>query len=414
VLAGGAETPPEHRDVLVRSRQARAYLSFCLSTSGRTPYEKVLLNLINRQQVDGSWGTPDYPRWTDVLTALAVQTLLSVGFADDATWSVSLPGGGRPYTGGVGPALDYLHAQRAEPGWGEDIHDTCQVLIAFCLVRDRAKYQQRIDAGFRYLVEELGDDFRRHRHSEWHGPGFYAAALDALTARGTNRAECAELLERLSRMQHDEGYFGDPDMPLEFKVFHTAMCIASLSGQGMTTTTESVDRALTWLERSQEASGAWGGGLGRLRVIFTAYGALGLITFRGPDHPAVKRAVRWLLDHQAADGSIEAIEGTVMGARALSRALASSGSQILPVVQLVGINKVLRDAEGAIELLSRTAAIREAEVTRLDAIMERERDGYLVRLSHKAAAQLGLAVGLLGLILAVVALVPPETFANLF
>jgi squalene-hopene cyclase-like protein len=413
MLPESGPVPLEHRDVLGRSRQARAYLSFCMSTSGRTPYEKVLLNLISRQQVDGSWGTPDYPRWSDVLTSLAVQTLLSVGFTEDSTWSIGVPGV-QPYTGGVGQALAYLHAERAEPGWGEDVHDTCQALLAFCLVRDRAKYADRIDEGFEHLISQVRDDFRGHRDSEWYGPGFFAAALDALTARGTNRAECTELLERLSGMQHDDGYFGEADMPLEFKVFHTSMCISSLSGQGLPTTTESIERALSWLELSQDPSGAWGGGLGRLRAIFTAYGALGLLTFRSADYPAVRRASDWLVSHQGADGSIEGLEGTVMGARVLSKTQAPGSSQILPVVQLVGITKVLRDAEFVIEGLSAAASVKDDEVARLGAQLRRERDAYLIRLSHKRAGQIGLVVGLLGLILAIVALVPSDTLAGLF
>jgi squalene-hopene/tetraprenyl-beta-curcumene cyclase len=74
-----------------------------------------------------------------------------------------------------------------------------------------------------------------------------------------------------------------------------------------------VVRALRWLASVQNADGGFGEGLesyadrramgrGPSTASQTAWGVMGLLAYRGPDDPAVRRGVAWLVERQIADG----------------------------------------------------------------------------------------------------------------
>jgi Squalene-hopene cyclase C-terminal domain len=393
--------------VLARSHQARAYLSHYLSMPGRTPLERVVLNLLQRQAPDGSWGNSDYPVWSWIQTALSVQTLTKLEFPADATWIVN-PASSSPYDGGVSKAIAYLCTAEPRYGWGEDTFDHCQVLLALWPFRDNPAIAVRLNAGYEFLLGQVEADFKNQIHKDWYGPGFFAAALDALSVRGTNRDECASLLEKLSAMQHEtEGYYGSESISIDFKIFHTAVCVMSLSAQGLPMATPSINRALEWINQAQDkATGSWGTGPSKTKSIFTGYGMLALLAFRGPDDPAIELGAKWFLSRQSPDGAIEGIEGTVQGAFCLSRVFPSTSAQLLPITELVEIGRILQDLETTIDVLDGTARSQRAELKGLTAHVTDESDRYLIRITHRAAGQIGLIAGLIGLVLTVVALIP--------
>jgi hypothetical protein len=401
------EYPDAWHVTLERSRHARAYLAHCLSSGNMSPGERVIVNLVGRQSENGSWAAVEYPLWTHVLTALSVQALRASGFDDDSTWTVR--SGDRQYAGGIKRALSYLVESRTERGWGEDIHDTCQVLITLLETKtDQAEFREAIAAGVDLVVQHLQTDFEDFRSSNWYGPGFYAAALDALSRTGRNREQVTCILNKLNEMQHPDGYFGDESMPVEFKVFHTALATMALASRGVSLPTSSptIQRGLAWLEQSQSDNGAWGAGLDRFTVIFVSYGAVALLSLKGGESKAAAKAVQWMLDHQAPDGSIEAIEGTIMGVLTLPMIEGRQPSQIMPITEFIEVDRVLADLESIVFAQFGEVDSARDRVRALEGELRRENEDYLVRITHRRAGQIGLLVGLGGLVLAVLTLLP--------
>ncbi len=75
-----------------------------------------------------------------------------------------------------------------------------------------------------------------------------------------------------------------------------------------------VRRAADWLRSCQKSDGSWGEscdsyenpalkGIGTATPSQTAWGAMGLMTVAGPHDPAVRKAIRWLVEHQQPDGN---------------------------------------------------------------------------------------------------------------
>jgi hypothetical protein len=372
-----------------------------------SPGEQIVLNLVRRQTESGSWGAIEYPLWTDVLTALSVQALRAAGFDDDATWTVR--DGDRQYPGGIKRALAYLVNSQSDRGWGEDIHDTCQVLITLLESRSNQRdYANAVSRGVAFVVQQLETDFDDFRSGNWFGPGFYAASLDALSRTGSNRHEVTRILGKLLEMQHADGYFGDPAMAVEFKVWHTSLAVMALTSRGVSlpTSSKTIQRGLLWLEQSQNPNGAWGTGVDRFTAIFAAYGTNALQALCGLQHPAARRGLQWILEHQRADGGVEAIEGTVMGAFVLPRMDARPASQLMPVTEFIEIDKVLVDLEQIVLNLTDALERQEESVSAMKQSLRQEIDNYLIKVTHRQAGQIGLIVGLFGLVLAVVALFP--------
>ncbi|MEU8079273.1 hypothetical protein AB0B31_27985 [Catellatospora citrea] len=312
--------------------------------------------------------------------------------------------------------MDYLSRERDKPSWGEDIFDTCQVLKALHLFRRSAVANSRLETGVEYLVEQVRNDFAGHREGDWFGPGFYAVALDLLSLHGSYRSDCANLLEKIATFQNTEhGYFGRPEQSIDLKIWHTTNCLLALGAQGLPTSTQATEAALRWLEQVQDQhSGSWGSGFARLNALYTSYAILAITAFRGPDTPAVQAGLKWLLDHQSSeDGRIEGIEGTVMAAWAFSRLFPSPMSPTIPMTQLIEINAVLNEEELAIASLEGELDRALADLANAKAAIGENDGKYLLRLTNKTAAQIGLGLGIVSLILAMMAWLAPDMFKGL-
>ena len=77
-----------------------------------------------------------------------------------------------------------------------------------------------------------------------------------------------------------------------------------------------IRRAADWLRQCQKPDGSWGEscdtyenpslkGKGHSTPSQTAWGAMGLLAAAGPNDPGVRKAIRWLIDNQQADGNWE-------------------------------------------------------------------------------------------------------------
>jgi squalene-hopene/tetraprenyl-beta-curcumene cyclase len=144
-------------------------------------------------------------------------------------------------------------------------------------------------------------------------PDVAGRVLEALglLADPAHREACDRGVAYLRRSQEPEGsWFGRWGVNY---VYGTSNALNGLARQGVAGSDPMVSRALRWLESVQNADGGFGEGLqsyadrrgmgrGPSTASQTAWGAMGLLAYRGPDDPAVRRAVAWLVQRQLAAG----------------------------------------------------------------------------------------------------------------
>ncbi|MEA2709686.1 MAG: squalene-hopene/tetraprenyl-beta-curcumene cyclase [Phycisphaerales bacterium] len=99
-------------------------------------------------------------------------------------------------------------------------------------------------------------------------------------------------------------------------VYGTWQVLTGLKAVGEDMSGDYIRRAASWLLSVQKPDGSFGEscdsyedpslkGKGESTASQTAWGAMGLMAVFGADNPAIERAIRWLADHQAADGNWE-------------------------------------------------------------------------------------------------------------
>lgn len=404
MLSDSSSEQDDTAGLLARSHQLNAYLSLYLTPDEGTPLDQVLVFLLQQQTVDGAWEASVYPPWTDILTALTVQSLLEIGFDQDATWPINQPGR-PPRTGGIPQALAYLGRSRTDHGWGQDIYDTCQVLKVFLTLDNRQHVEADIRWGLDYLRRQVAADFADSRDSNWYGPGFYSAALQVLARESRHQTAVAYLLERLAKMQdHACGFFGCDDDSMDMKVFHTADSLLTLRTESLSPHAASVEQAVQWLETVQDpVTGRWGTGvLDPLNVIFTAYAVMALIDFRGPGCSAVDKGLRWLRYRQDRDGRVESIEGTVMALQCFAKVFHTPTSPAVPMRYIVETRSLLNDYERTMATVRQNAVDVAARLDSVRQELDNERGKYFFRLTRRRAAQIGWIVGILTAILPIV------------
>ena len=427
-MTGQPPPEPNPEDLQARLQRTRAYLRGFMSRDD-SPLELAVSYLLQSQRPDGSWGAPDYPAWTDVITALAVQALTSCGFTRRSAWDVNSQIGGPQFIGGIEPAARFLLASQRSDGWGEDMFDTCQVTKALLALGPGVLDSDRTDAVISICSGYLDADASGIRRSEWEGSGVVASVVDVASLAG-DRDLLARSMAHLASSQNDDGCFGPPTASRGLRVWHTTNAALALHGQGTPLSAATLGRAIGWIGANQNEDGSWGDDLQRHRTIFTAYGAMALTAVEGPAADRVKSAVGWLVGMQSKDdGSVGGMEGTVMAALAFSRTFARPTVGSLPFTEILNIDRVLAEADALAGLLhardtelkdlaavveaAELAAARDrAEASRarddLNVASERvgelseriraEDDKYLFRLTNKRAGQIGFIIGLLGLL----------------
>jgi squalene-hopene/tetraprenyl-beta-curcumene cyclase len=146
-------------------------------------------------------------------------------------------------------------------------------------------------------------------------PDVTGRVLEALGLLGNRRHRAAirRAVAYLRASQEPEGsWFGRWGVNY---VYGTSNVLNGLARVGIPASDPMVARALRWLESVQNADGGWGEGLdsyedrarmgiGPSTASQTAWGAMGLLAYRGADDAAVRRGATWLLDRQVADGAL--------------------------------------------------------------------------------------------------------------
>jgi squalene-hopene/tetraprenyl-beta-curcumene cyclase len=145
-------------------------------------------------------------------------------------------------------------------------------------------------------------------------PDVTGRVLEALGILGDpgHRAACDRALAYLRAAQEPEGsFFGRWGVNY---VYGTSNVLNGLARVGVPAGDPMVERALAWLASAQNADGGFGEGLesyadrramgrGPSTASQTAWGVMGLLAYRGADHPAVRRGVAWLVGRQRAEGA---------------------------------------------------------------------------------------------------------------
>ena len=107
-------------------------------------------------------------------------------------------------------------------------------------------------------------------------------------------------------------------------IYGTWQVLSGLAQIGVPTNDPAIQRGVAWLLEHQQTCGGWGEsartydepetrGLGAVTASQTAWALLGLIDAGLADHPAVEKGARYLVDHQEADGSWHETEFTGTG-----------------------------------------------------------------------------------------------------
>lgn len=218
-----------------------------------------------------------------------------------------------------------------------DVDDTAFVLMALSRVScaDKARQQRALERGLKWLLSMQNRDggwgaFDRDNDLQLLNYIPFAdhnAMLDPSTADVTARVlECLgqfgwqeshPIVQRAWKFLQDDQVAEGPwygRWGVNY-VYGTSGVLRALQALGMNSKVE-CKKAGEWLRVIQNPDGGFGEtiasyddpalkGTGRSTASQTAWGLIGLLAFFGPDDPAVRRAVNYLIGRQAPDGSWE-------------------------------------------------------------------------------------------------------------
>ncbi len=220
-------------------------------------------------------------------------------------------------------------------GFYPDIDDTAMVLIALARARqvDNPATRLPIERGLRWVLGMQNRDggwaaFDRDIDREVLTKIPFAdhnAMLDPscadITARileglgqygyGPDHPQVARAIAYLRRTQEATGaWFGRWGVNY---IYGTWQVLTGLEAIGFDMSDPMVQQAVAWLQRVQQSTGAWGescrsyndvawAGRGDATASQTAWALLGLISAGRADSPAVQAGINWLLSKQRADG----------------------------------------------------------------------------------------------------------------
>ncbi len=151
---------------------------------------RLLAHLVSSQDSDGSWGD----RYI-VLTAHMVRLLTEFGVSLDERWNKTESDS---QIGNVGDAVSWLltknRTDARKPPWGDDVWDTCYVLLALMGVESASEKIPRerkhanclslgtdIASGIDWVATRAADGFKAITKGEWYGPGFCAGGVELLS-----------------------------------------------------------------------------------------------------------------------------------------------------------------------------------------------------------------------------------------
>jgi squalene-hopene/tetraprenyl-beta-curcumene cyclase len=207
--------------------------------------------------------------------------------------------GGPPRHPAIGRGLRWITGmQSADGGWGAFDADNTSTLVTklpFC--------------DFGAVVDPPSADVTAH-------------VVEALAAEGLagSRAARRGVVWLLRAQEKDGSWFGRWGANY---VYGTGAVVPALIAAGVPPSKPVIQRAVRWLEAHQNPDGGWGedmrsyddpqlAGQGTSTASQTAWALLALLA-AGPPGPAAEAGIRWLAEHQRADGTWDEPEYTGTG-----------------------------------------------------------------------------------------------------
>lgn len=320
------------------------------------PLEKIIVYLLQSQSENGSWGTPDYPPWTDVITGLSIQLLTRLGFHAYSSWEIIKSGVPKQFIGGIQIAINYLSTSQLPSGqWGEDVFDTCQVVKALLPFRNDPEVSKHIDLGIQYIDQAILSEKNLENSGEWAGPGFYAAIVEVFNILG-KLSQKPKLVDILLHYQNEDGSFTNKQTShdngnIDLCVWHTSLAIITLNSLGIPSQSNKLSHAVNWLEQNQNEDGSWGVALIRHKAIYTGYGVIALAKIKSPKDERVLKGVNWLTSHQISEGRVGGQEGTIMASLAFSEVFPSALAFGMPLNVIIDVQKSNKECIEELERL---------------------------------------------------------------
>jgi squalene-hopene/tetraprenyl-beta-curcumene cyclase len=207
--------------------------------------------------------------------------------------------GGQPRHPAIGRGLRWITGmQSADGGWGAFDADNTSTLVTklpFC--------------DFGAVIDPPSADVTAH-------------VVEALAAEGQagSRAARRGVVWLLRAQEEDGSWFGRWGANY---VYGTGAVLPALVAAGVPPSKPVIRRAVQWLETHQNPDGGWGedmrsyddpqlAGRGTSTASQTAWALLGLLA-AGPPGPSAEAGIRWLAEHQRADGTWDEPEYTGTG-----------------------------------------------------------------------------------------------------
>jgi squalene-hopene/tetraprenyl-beta-curcumene cyclase len=207
--------------------------------------------------------------------------------------------GGQPRHPAIGRGLRWITGmQSSDGGWGAFDADNTSTLVTklpFC--------------DFGAVIDPPSADVTAH-------------VVEALAAEGLagSRAARRGVVWLLRAQEKDGSWFGRWGANY---VYGTGAVVPALVAAGVPPSKPVIRRAVRWLESHQNPDGGWGedmrsyddpqlAGRGTSTASQTAWALLGLLA-AGPPGPAAEAGIRWLAEHQRADGTWDEPEYTGTG-----------------------------------------------------------------------------------------------------
>jgi squalene-hopene/tetraprenyl-beta-curcumene cyclase len=241
-----------------------------------------------------------YPDIDDTAEAVLALRRTAAGQAALGQPALGQPGqGGKPRHPAIGRGLRWITGmQSADGGWGAFDADNTSTLVTklpFC--------------DFGAVVDPPSADVTAH-------------VVEALAAEGLagSRAARRGVVWLLRAQEKDGSWFGRWGANY---VYGTGAVVPALVAAGVPPSKPVIQRAVRWLECHQNPDGGWGedmrsyddpqlAGQGTSTASQTAWALLALLA-AGPPGPAAEAGIRWLAEHQRADGTWDEPEYTGTG-----------------------------------------------------------------------------------------------------
>jgi serine/threonine protein kinase len=243
-------------------------------------FSQIIEYVIGQQEEAGGWpGKGDH--WSEVKTACILKSLARLSFDSETRWAA----GERPpgIVGGVRGSLNFLlrklsHLSLTDGLVGEDLWDTCQVLLALATFGET-------EAGKQY-ANEINHRWDRHYRNacesepriSWTGPSCLVAMGDVIVAYQSlleSDSRIDDVLDNLRSLEHEENgrpagayHAVNSDDPAKHR-WNTALVLRSLAAWP-SPDIEMIARASTWILDQLDHADRWLGPTDRESPMYLA------------------------------------------------------------------------------------------------------------------------------------------------